>query len=191
MKLLPVVEGYGDVQAVPHLLRRMLLARGVYDVEIERPFRHGEYWRIKRGFSELVRQLAKEDGCILVLVDCEDGCAAEWAAELIRNLPQDLDVQVEIAFMVREFETLFLADPETTRQVLGIQPNVVFPEAPEAVRDAKGWLTRHMQSGERYRVTIDQERLAAQVNLDTLRNRSPSFRHLERSIDRLVGRRST
>lgn len=39
MKIQPVVEGYGDVEAFPVLLRRFTAAAGSWDVEIGTPIR--------------------------------------------------------------------------------------------------------------------------------------------------------
>ena len=37
--ILPIVEGFSEVQAVPVLLRRLLVRLGREDVQIARPFR--------------------------------------------------------------------------------------------------------------------------------------------------------
>ncbi len=186
MNIQPVVEGYGDVQAIPHLIRRMLHERSIYDVRISHPFRAGDFWKVRRAFPTLIRQLSKEASATIVLLDNDDGCAIVKREELAQLIPKDLDTHCELAFLTKEFETLFLADPDTSKRVLGIPDNVEFPSNPEEVRDAKGWLSRHMPQGFGYKETVHQEQLSSQVVLETLRQRSPSFRHLNRCIDRLV-----
>lgn len=185
MRIASIVEGYGDVSAVPVLLRRILHDNQIYEFEIAQPFRAGDYWRVRRGFADLVRQLAKEGASILVLLDCDDGCPVEFRDELLSAVPGDIDSTIEVAFIVREFESMFLADEVTSKRELEIPEGVPFPVDPEVPRDAKGWLSRHMPYGMGYKETVHQEQLVARISLETLRITSRSFRHLETCLMRL------
>jgi hypothetical protein len=59
------------------------------------------------------------------------------------------------------------------------------PFNPEALRNAKGWLSERIENG-RYREVSDQPALAAVFNLNDAYATSSSFRKLCREIDRLV-----
>ena len=52
-KLIAIVEGEGDVNAVPILLRRILWELGRYDVEVQSPIRSGG------GKSGLIKELER------------------------------------------------------------------------------------------------------------------------------------
>jgi hypothetical protein len=121
--------------------------------------------------------------------DCE-GCndvdrdLAELGQRAAGLLPGQ---SVEFAFMVMEFESLFLADFETLGIVFPDMPkNVDAPIAPESIRGAKEWISKARPKGLAYKPTTDQGRLAARVDLNRLRDRSPSFRRFESAVLRLL-----
>ena len=53
MKLIAIVEGHGDVQAVPVLLRRVLYEKlQIYDIEVAPPIRISKNKLLKQGELE-------------------------------------------------------------------------------------------------------------------------------------------
>ncbi len=187
MRLLPVVEGHGDVKAVPILLRNMLAHMGAHQVLLERPYRLGDYSSLVANADRHIPLIARENCRALWLLDCDDGCPAERVVELRRLATlHAVNARIEFSFFVREFETLFLASPEITRDCLGIAPNVHFPENAENIRGAKQWLSRHMPSGSAYKETIHQPILAAQLDVANLAEKSKSFLHLKMTLERLL-----
>lgn len=187
MQILPVVEGAGDVSAVPEVLRRILAESQLFECQVLRPFKAGDYYALRKRFPNYVRMFAKERAAVLVLLDCDDGCAVEWATELAELIPQDLiELPIRFAFAVREFESFFLADSATSKAHLLIDLKVDFPSDPEVIRGAKEWLSRHMASGKAYKETIDQQALAAKMNLATVSAKSHSFRHLKKAVIELA-----
>ncbi|HET7867274.1 MAG TPA: DUF4276 family protein, partial [Burkholderiaceae bacterium] len=95
--------------------------------------------------------------------------------------------KTEFAFMVKEYESLFLADHETTRSVFpDIPESCVFPQNPEAVRGAKEWLSKARPKGLAYKETTDQAKITARLDLDRLRDRSPSFCRFEAAVLKLL-----
>jgi hypothetical protein len=52
-RLLPIVEGHGEILAVPLLIRRILAAHGIYDVETFPARCHKEYPSVTRNFDNL------------------------------------------------------------------------------------------------------------------------------------------
>jgi hypothetical protein len=63
----------------------------------------------------------------------------------------------------------------------GISPDATGPEDPEAIRDAKGWLSSRMGLTKSYRETLDQPALSAVFDLDAAR-RAPSFDKMWRDV---------
>ena len=84
MKLITIVEGHGDVEAVRVLLRRVLQEKlQRYDVAIEPSIRVPKDKLLKPGELEravnlAARRTSATDG-IVVLVDADDDCPAELA----------------------------------------------------------------------------------------------------------------
>lgn len=191
MDLLTIVEGDGEIAAVPALVRQVLTVHHRYDVSILKPHRRGEWPKAKKEFDRFFEVAMIEGAPILWVLDfdCDECLSVEdevsWALDRARRIRND--VHFEMCFMVKEFESLFLADEGTTRSVFpDIPESFHFPADPEAVRDAKGWLAAARPSGSTYKPTMHQAKIAAQLNVAVLRERSPSFARFETSLLRLV-----
>ena len=191
MKLIAIVEGHGDVQAVPVLLRRVLHEKlRIYDIEVVPPIRISKSKLLKQGELERAVELAarrtsSEDGIIL-LFDADDDCPAQLAPKVVtraRNCRPDRRVSVVIA--KSEFESWFVATAESLAGHRGLPADLVAAEDAERVRDAKGWISRHKPSGLTYRETIDQAAFASRIDLEQAR-RCPSFDKFMRDIIALV-----
>lgn len=192
MKLVVIVEGHGEIQAAPILIRNILHHHQYYGpLEILPQRRKGMPGAV-RDFENNFNIALKEADAVLLLLDfdCKEcDCVAAASARFYEQAQgMRADMPFKVAFMVKEFESLFLANPEATRKVLSnIPADLPFPADPESVRDAKGWLSKAMPSGYAYKETVDQAKLTAALDLDYLRAHSPSYRHLEKSLLSLLG----
>jgi len=91
---------------------------------------------------------------------------------------------VSIIIPQTEFENLFLAAAGSLAGKRGLQDDILAPEHPETIRNAKGWLSDNMVSGRAYSPTLDQAAFAASMELAAAR-RCRSFNRLYREIERL------
>lgn len=191
MKLACIVEGHGEVDAVPLLLRRVALAiRPDLSVHVEQPLRVSRNKLVKPGELERTVELAGRrvgpQGAVLLLLDSDDECPAHLAPALLsraRKTRSDLAIGVVLA--KREFEAWFLAAAESLRGKRGLSPNLTAPEEPESIRGAKEWLTAHMEPGRKYVETLDQPALAAIFDLELAR-RASSFDKFYRDVASLL-----
>lgn len=152
----PIVEGHGEVQAVPILLRRVFAdLRTGLTLQVNPALRiksanflaDGEYFS---KYLELAARKAKPHvrGSVLILLDCEDSCPAETGPELLKRATAlRADIPTTVALAYREYETWFLAAARSLRGSGGLPPDLAPPEAPESIRDAKGWLAARMPAG--------------------------------------------
>lgn len=191
-RILPVVEGDGDLAAVPELIRRIAHQLGRFDVTVCRPHKRGGLPTVLSRFDSFFETALLERCPILWVLDYDcDACHDQAGhVEQLRARGEALSngVAFEFVFLVQEFETLFLADHETTRKAFpDIRDTVTFPADPERVRDAKGWLSAARPKGYAYKPTQHQKRLSAQVDLVRLRARSPSYARFEEAVERLIG----
>lgn len=192
MRLLPIVEGDGDKAAVPLLLRRMLQERHeIFDHKVLTPHVRGDLPSIRQNFDKSFKFALKEQAAILLLVDfdCDDCDCVKAASDELKARANEIHAgwPFEVAFMVKEFETLFLCDTESTRSVLKAIPAAThFPANAETVRGAKEWLSSAMPKGISYKPTTHQAKICAALNFDFLLTNSPSFAHLDRALTRLV-----
>lgn len=162
----PIVEGHGEIQAVPILLRRIasdsvpaaqLNLNPPIRVKVGSFLNDDEYCR---RHIELAARKAKPwpKSCVLILLDCEDTCPAELGPKiLIRTQNFRSDVPVMVVLACREYETWFLAAARSLRGVCGLPIDLEPPDNPEAIRDAKGWLSAKMNLS--YNETDHQPRL--------------------------------
>jgi hypothetical protein len=118
--VVPIVEGYGEVQAVPVLIRRWLEFRRYrnVDVHVGGPVRASGRGAITasarpdRGVEHYVRLAwLRRPDVILILLDADDDCPKKIGAELLARarsvLPEGYPVGVVLA--CREYEAWFLA----------------------------------------------------------------------------------
>ncbi|MGH8936600.1 MAG: DUF4276 family protein [Acidimicrobiia bacterium] len=180
------------MESVPILFRRLLDDLGQWGVLIAKPFRVKRTQVVREGELERAVQQAvraRDDvAAALVLLDADDDCPARLGPELQERARQaiaHLDVEVAVVLAQREFECWLLAGKESLRGVAGIRADAVPPRDPERVRDGKGRLSENME-GRRYLAVDDQSALVAQVDLEPVRNRCPSFDKLLREFHRLV-----
>ena len=188
--LVAVVEGFGEVEAVPLLVRRWFESRNLEVPQIPRPIRIPKRRLLSAGELErTIEQAARRsgpEGAILVLVDADDDCAAELGPRILdRARTARGDRAIAVVLPVVEFEAWLLASAESLGGRRGLPEALQPPDSPEAVRDAKGWLSERMTSGRVYAPTRDQAALAQAIDL-TLAERAPSFRKFVRELEALA-----
>lgn len=190
MKIQPIVEGYGEVKALPILLRRLVEEAEVWMVGIGRPIRRPRNQLVRESeLKKAVRLALLQSECsgVLVLFDGDSDCPAElgpavqeWAAA------EAGDVPCEVVIAHREYEAWFLASIESIRGHRRIRADAQSHPVPEQPRGAKEQLEARMEVGATYLETTDQPALSASFSLMSAHRRSRSFRKLAGSFGRLV-----
>ncbi len=192
-KIIAIVEGKGERDAVPGLLRRILgERRGRFDVAIPPGMSTNGKINLINQLERFLRT-ALIEGCdgILVLVDTDtDDCPRDLAYSLSeRAATMNLDVPVAIVCPNSEYETWLICSLSDQTSVgirgrLDIDASIAFPDNVEQIRDAKGWLRFH--SRQPYKPTSHQAALTHQIDLDLVHSRSRSFRRLCQAVDELI-----
>lgn len=189
-RILPIVEGDGDLKAVPLLLRNLLTFHGLHETQILPPHKRSELPKVVAGFDNYFRMALKENAAILLVLDfdCEYCDCPVMEAEKLYRHAQAIrsDWPFKIAFLVKEFESLFLAEAQAATNVLALPPDIEFPDKPETIRDAKGWLSKALPKGSTYKPTVHQAKITAHLNFEKLRETSSDFQHLENALLHLV-----
>ena len=191
--VVPIVEGDGEVQAVPVLLRRLSQWLSPHSVvSLGRPIRvhRDRFLKKEAEFRRMLLLAAAKVGAkgwVLVLLDADDDCPVELAmatATRARTVLPHCDVSVVCAN--REFEAWFLASAESLSGKRGLfVADGDTPRDPDSIRGAKEWLSRRIADG-RYRETTDQPAFAAVMDLELARRRSRSFRKMCTDWSRLA-----
>jgi hypothetical protein len=189
-----IVEGHGEVAAVPVLLRRFCDALcPSLDLRIVlRPQRVSRAKLVQTGeverTVEIVARRLGSPRAILVLVDADDDCPATLGPDLLRRAANARpDIPVGVVLAKREFEAWFLAAIESLAGHRGLRPGLSPVDQPESVRDAKGALQRYMEPGRTYAERLDQPALAQWFDIQQAR-RADSFDKCCREVQRLFQR---
>lgn len=190
MKVATIVEGDGEVAAVPVLLRRVAEWRTpeVFP-EVLAPIRVRRDRFLNRD-EELQRYLrlaaakCEDGGWILVLLDADDDCPAQLAQQVLTRAAACVaHRRVSVVFATREFEAWFIAAAASLDGHRGFEFDPADTIDAETPRDAKGWLRQRMAGGT-YGETTDQPAFAARFDLQQAFNGSRSFRKLCSEWDR-------
>jgi hypothetical protein len=184
-KLVCIVEGDGEVLAIPNLCARVLHHLERWDWQVEQdPVRQPRPSLVDERMKSPHRN-CREDGlrravalaslrpaqAVLVLVDSDNDCPVTWAKSVAAS-----GVKCSPVMAVREYESWLLWSlSEAERQAHSIVD-------PEAIRGAKERL-RKIRPG--YQPTTGQLALTRKIDIAALRRSSGSFDKLVRSIDAL------
>jgi hypothetical protein len=187
-----IVEGQGDMAAVPLLIRRIAVrVDPALTVRLPQPLRVPRQLVVQPGELERALHTAcrsiRKPMAVLVVVDSDTDCPAQLGPDLLRRAVQARsDIPIAVVLAKREYEAWFLAAAESVRGHCKLPPTLQPPADPEAISDAKGWLRRHMPRSRKYDERHDQPALTAVFDLDLARSRSDSFDKCYREIERLL-----
>jgi hypothetical protein len=195
VKIAAIVEGYGECEAVPILIRR--IARTIdpgfvpkvfppLRVPASRIMKEGE---MERSVDLAVRKVQGQGGIVVVLdCDWDNGCPAiDGPALLNRAMEVCKDLPIAVILAKREFEAWFLAAAESLRGKHGLPNDLRSPARPEDIRGAKEWLSDKMPYGRSYAETTDQPAFTELFDMSQAR-RADSFDKFYREIERMLRR---
>lgn len=191
MKVASIVEGEGEVAALPILLRRLAEWRtpqGHPEVQTPIRIRRDRFLNREDEFRRHLSLAAKKcgnDGWILVLLDADDDCPVELGTEILRRARSCVShMSVSVVLAKREYEAWFIAAAASLNGYRGFVIDAIEDINPETPRDAKGWIKARMSAGA-YGETTDQPAFTAHMNLQQVFARSRSFRKLCSEWDRM------
>lgn len=179
----PIVEGHGEVEALPALLHRIAIRAGFGGaLQVNPPIRvkSGSFLHDKDYFEKYValacEKAVQDGGSVLILLDCEDGCPGELGPDILQRAQAVRSgVNILVALAYREYETWFILAVRSLRGRGGLPQDLQPPPNPEAIRDAKGWLGQRM--AEPYDPVTHQIEFTRAFDLDEARS-SASFGRL-------------
>lgn len=184
MKVSCIVEGDGEVAALPILLRRLTAWRTpeqYCDVQLPIRVRRDRFLNRDEEFRRhllLAAGKCGRNGWILVLLDADDDCPATLGMEILERARAYLPHRkVSVVLANREYEAWFIAAAESLHGHRGFVLDTGNASDPEKLRNAKGWVNARMTSNS-YGETTDQPAFTAQMDLQQVFDHSRSFRKL-------------
>ena len=178
-KIVAIVEGDGEVEAVPLLIRRIAsVVAPIFPPTVLSPIRVRRHRILKEGELERYVSLAsarvEEGGRILILLDANGDCPASIGPAILeRARAVGFDRPIEAVLAICEYETWLLAAAESIAGARGILQEISAPPEPESIRGVKEWLDSRMRNS--CRPTADQAALTGGFDMEAARRRSASF----------------
>lgn len=184
MKIAAIVEGDGEVDALPVLLRRLADWRTPdrYPQPL-RPIRvrRDRFLNREQEFSRHLQLAAKKcggDGWILILFDADDDCPAELGPMTLERARTCIPYRpISVVLANREYEAWFIASAPSLDGCRGFVYEPTDRIDAEVPRNAKGWIEAHLQS-QSYGEMTDQPAFSAKMDLQLAYENSRSFRKL-------------
>lgn len=210
LRIAPIVEGHGEVSAVPELLRRIGIEylNGSY-IDILKPIRQPRSKLLRRKAQsdevvpdddsiasaaklasiKLAQKRASGESArelILLLLDSNGDCAAKLAPTILVSMNRAVgdSIAISVVLAVVEYETWFVAAADSILDLLNLADSGI-PADPEVGHLGKGWIERAFRG--HYSETVDQVRLTAKMDLARCRARAQSFDKLCRELERWAG----
>ena len=193
--IVPIVEGDGEVKAIPHLLRRVLgELHGRYDIRIKRPINARGKPKLLKRFENFLEYARRNQECnaVLVLLDGDKDCPRDLTAALTQTAARlNLGVPVAIVCAHREYEAWFVASldsgtGEKIRATLGLSETAVHEGDIESIASPKGWIQVRMPQSSGYKETQDQAALTPFIDIEHTQRRSRSFQRLCHAVEELL-----
>ncbi len=179
-----IVEGDGEVLALPVLLRRLngwkpgeTYVQPLMPIKVRRDRflnREDEF----RKYVLLAAEKCGAEGWVLILLDADDDCPATLGADVLgRVRAVTSHPRVSVVVAKREYEAWFIAAAASLDGQRGFLRGADRVADAERPRDAKGWVSEHIPGG-RYRETTDQPAFTALMDLQQAFDGCRSFRKL-------------
>ncbi len=194
-----ILEGDGDKDAIPLLIRNLAHAHKIFDLSIRPHPISGQNIPKLRRAGELEKFIAygltRDGNSILVLLDSDDLCPKDEARALTERA-QKLNPakKAGFAFFKSEYESFFVPCLELIAKQYPEYGwnlnNWNIEDDHEEITGAKEYLSACMKANKTYKPTRDQAKFTSALDFDRLRDKSRSFRHLESLFLWLTGRTS-
>lgn len=183
MEIACIVEGDGEDEALPVLVRRLVTeVDPTLYVRVSLPVSWSRGRLVKQQLLasavSLAAQRATASSAILIVLDADDDCPKDLGADMLAWAQSAWsDVPIGVVIANREYEAWFLAAAESLRGHRGLRDDLTAPVDCDSIRDAKGWLKARAAGRERYDPIDHQASFSAQVDLEMARQNSRSFRN--------------
>lgn len=193
--IIPVVEGDGDVKAVPCLIHAILRNLGDRSLQVGKPKNAHGSANLKRpgGIERLVKYAWTDPKCagVLVVMDSDDDCPVTLAKALAERVRVAGCLKpTAIVAAATEYESWFLASCQTlagfsSDEVMLLPRNLSFSGDCDSKRGAKQWIDRQFPKGRCYKETMHQVMFTRSISHELAASRSRSFRRMLAAVDSL------
>lgn len=189
VQIASVVEGHGEVQGLPVLIRRIsqeihgepfVVAHTPHRIPKSKMRKSPELTRVVRLQSGRVR----DTGGVVVLTDADDDDAEDLRMELQATSDSAAFSLTVVVIAVKEYEAWFLAGIESLREHKSIRDDADYCGDPEQPRNAKLALEERMT--ESYDSIRHQPAFNARLDIAAAATRSPSLTRFVNALGTII-----
>ncbi len=191
-KIVPIVEGEGEVQALPKLLFKILHDLGRFDIQVSPPKNSKGVTNILRaqGLEYFLKLAAREADCaaILVLIDSDGKCPITLAKQLCqRAIAAHINQPIMIVCAHHMYEAWLVASIDSIAgkplgQREGLPATVRFDGDPDQLNNPKQWIDDRFTNGRGYKESLDQAEMTKLLELELAFAQSRSFQRLYHAV---------
>lgn len=198
LQIAPIVEGDGEVQAVPILLRRLWPHLGGDFLHVHRPYRIKRdmlFHRDSKAFNDAVElsclklrhhHVPQMASLVLVLLDLDPdpGPICRSGRQFLSRLQEaSPSLPITGVFADIEYESWFVAAAPSLNEYLDVTEEEWRRTEANGFRGGKKWIQNHLRHV-KYHEPTEQPKLTARMDLDLCRANSPSFDKLCRELEK-------
>lgn len=187
-----IVEGEGEEAALRPLIHHIIASgEGKVYPTVMPPYRvhWGKIVNKPDDLAYYAQMALREAGSaarLLVLLDADGRCPAKLGPHLLQQLEIRFpSVPVSVTVADWEYESWFIASAESIASHTGTTNQIEVPDNIEAIGAAKGWVERNLMA-DKYKERKHQAAFSTCINVPIARQRSLSFDHFCREIERLL-----
>lgn len=196
--IVPVVEGPGDAEALPILLRKILAHLNQAHIGVATAKNAHGCGNLERtgGLERFIEYATRTPKCggVLVVMDTDSDarCPLTFAASLAARIrASGANKPVAVVLANKEYEAWLIASIESIagkpiKGSPGIAAGTVAPASCESVKNPKAWLEKHFIRTQTYKETMHQAPMSAFVDPKLAKPRSRSFRRLVDALKELT-----
>ncbi len=195
--IFPIVEGHGEVTAVPEIIRRISFEREYpISCSVLTPYRlpRGKITQFGDVLDNVIRfgeaKIRSADGIggVLVIIDSDDDCPLSLYSRFV-SFKNKRTFLVPVSFVSpkMEYEAWFISCAEHMRTHKTVRDDAESHPNPENVRDAKGYFNREILiDSVNYSETVDQVKYSSILDINCVYNKCRSFRKICKEIDEIL-----
>jgi Domain of unknown function (DUF4276) len=186
VEIICIVEGDGEVIAIPRLLVRACQCFGLPLPKISRPIRVRRDQFINKDDSlrrhvALAKAKAGSTGHVFIILDADDDCPVDLVKNLFAKIASCASTErLHIILIEKELEVWFIEDIEQLKVKFNFDQEAIKPAKPTNIRDAKGWIKNHFKQS--YSEVTDPLKFVQQLDINLVHQNNRSMQKLIKSL---------
>jgi Domain of unknown function (DUF4276) len=186
-RIVSIVEGDGEKEAVPNLLTTLLYSQSMYHYQVQPALTANGVGNLTKegGIEKFISHAMRMPDCvgILVLLDSDGDCPVTKAKELAKRIQvHGTKYPVAIVLAHNSYEAWLLASIDTVCEHPDLPSGLTFEADCQEIPSPKRWIKERMH----YHETTHQLELTRLMDVDIAKVNSRSFRRFCHAVEEIL-----